>query len=137
MSTLSPIPCACISARRMARLLTKMYAEEMGQHMEPAQFGLLQMVANLPHCTQAALARALAMDKTTVSRDVAVMKKRGWLEGGRGEIRVTEDGRAMLTQTAPHWLRAQKRLHKLLGENGWEALFAAMRGVEQAFSAEV
>lgn len=124
-----------MSARRMARVLTKMYAEEMGAHMEPAQFGLLQTAANLPHCTQAGLARALAMDKTTISRDVAVMKKRGWLEGGRGEIRVTAAGRTLLAETTPYWQRAQKRLRKALGDSGWEALFTAMRSVDYGASA--
>jgi len=103
--------------------------------MEPAQFGLLQVMEHMQHCTQATLAHALSMDKTTVSRDIAVMKKRGWVEGGRGGLRVTPAGRRLLADTMPHWQRAQKRLRKALGEEGWQALFAAMRAVRYEASA--
>ena len=44
-----------MSARRLARILTRLYAEEMTGHMEPAQFGLLQMMEHMQHCTQAGL----------------------------------------------------------------------------------
>jgi len=124
-----------MSARRLARMLTRLYAEEMADHMEPAPFGLLQMMEHMQHCTQAGLAHALCMDKTTVSRDIAVMKKRGWVEGGRGGLRVTPAGRRLLADTIPHWQRAQKRLRKALGDEGWHALFAAMRAVDHEASA--
>jgi len=35
----------------------------------------------------------------------------------------------------PHWQRAQKRLRKALGDDGWQALFAAMRAVDYEASA--
>jgi len=127
VTALPDLPCACMSARRLSRLLTRLYAEEMAGHMEPAQFGLLQMMEHMQHCTQAGLAQALCMDKTTVSRDIAVMKKRGWVEGGRGGLRVTPIGRRLLADAMPHWQQAQKRLRKALGDERWQALFAAMR----------
>src|SRR6266851_5238614 len=82
MSTeiLPDIGCACASVRRAARLVTQLYDEEFRGHLEASQFALLSAIERQPGCNQSMLARALGLDKTTLSRNLSVLARRDWIE---------------------------------------------------------
>jgi DNA-binding MarR family transcriptional regulator len=137
--TASPLPdlgCACAGLRRAARLVTQLYAEEMGAAIEPAQFALLSALSCGPR-DQASLGRAFGLDKTTVSRNLQVLRRRGWIEPApapdRRErcYRLTNAGSEILEATKPAWTRAQARLRSALGED-WNALLSGFDRVSEA-----
>jgi DNA-binding MarR family transcriptional regulator len=55
------------------------FAEELGEEVSPAEFGLLTLVQANPGITQARLAAALQLDKSTVSPALTRLTQRGLL----------------------------------------------------------
>jgi len=72
--------------------------------------------------SQGKLGKLMALDSTTLTRMLELMKKRGWVQEKEGDdrrfriIRLTTAGRAKLQQSLPHWNRAQDRVQRALGE---------------------
>ena len=78
------------------------------------------------------VARYLEMDKSTVSRGLALMRARGWIEESAGPTRgsrrldVTAEGRTLLHRTLPLWRSALEGARETLGEETVEALRGAV-----------
>ena len=130
--------CACASIRRTARLVTQLYSYEMGGSMEPAQFSMLSVLNCRPGATQTSLGCALGMDKTTVSRNLRLMRKHDWIEPDLADdrrqrgYRLTAAGKAILAAAEPGWKRAQSKLRAALGPGEWESMLNALRHVDGA-----
>jgi DNA-binding MarR family transcriptional regulator len=97
--------------------------------LKVSQFSLLNAIANREDTQPAELAKFLAMDESTLSRNVARMCARGWLKLESGDddqrshqIAVTEKGMALLQKSYPAWQKAQSRLTQRLGSEGVTAL---------------
>jgi len=125
----SPLPdleCACAGVRRAARLVTQLYGHEMGKRIEPSQFSLLVALERLPGCSQTLLGRALGFDKATLSRNLRLMERNGWIELARAEdqrergYRLTSSGEELLAATKPGWKRAQEKLRAAMTAADWE-----------------
>jgi DNA-binding MarR family transcriptional regulator len=136
--SLPDLDCACATVRRAARLLTQLYSHEMGSEIEPAQFALLSALSLHPGAKQAGLGRALGLDKTTMSRNLSVMKKNGWIEAGvagdrreRG-YRITAAGEKILAAAKPGWARAQQKLRAALEPGDWDQMFEVFGRVAEA-----
>jgi DNA-binding MarR family transcriptional regulator len=75
------------------------------------------------------LAKILAMDESTLSRNVDRMCTRGWLRLETGDkdrrshrIFITSQGAALLKKAYPAWLKAQSEVTRQLGPDGVSAL---------------
>jgi DNA-binding MarR family transcriptional regulator len=96
--------------------------------MEPAQFSLLFALSRRPGASQAPLGRALGLDKTTMSRNLRLMQRNGWIEpvltDDRRErgYRLTPAGGKILSATKPGWMRAQNKLRGALKPGEWETM---------------
>jgi DNA-binding MarR family transcriptional regulator len=72
--------------------------------------------------SQGKLGELLALDSTTLTRMLELLKKRGWVRSKEGDdrrvriFRLTTAGREKLQQSMRHWKRAQDRLQTALGE---------------------
>ena len=90
----------------------------------------------------ALVSRVLRIEKSTLSRDLELMKQKGWLasdppSGGRSQkIRLTTQGTRLLAKIQPAWERAQAEARALIGPEGELALqqIAARLGFGQAGS---
>jgi DNA-binding MarR family transcriptional regulator len=137
----NPLPelhCACASLRRAARLVTQLYSHEMSGGVEPSQFSLLSALSQRPGAGQAPLGRALGLDKTTMSRNLRLMEKNGWIElavsgdrRARG-YRLTASGERLLADMKPQWGRAQARLRAAFDPGEWEAMLKAFDRTAEA-----
>jgi DNA-binding MarR family transcriptional regulator len=141
---LLPLGCACASVRRAARLITQLYGDEMRYLVEPAQFSLLSVLVKTPGASQTPLGRALGLDKTTLSRNLAVMKRNGWIELSltdndhreRG-YRLTSAGKKIFRTTRSGWLRAQAKLRAALPPGEWDKTLQMFdRAAEAALAAQ-
>ncbi|MDZ4798501.1 MAG: MarR family winged helix-turn-helix transcriptional regulator [Bryobacteraceae bacterium] len=132
------LECACASVRRVARLVTQLYSDEMGLCVEPAQFALLKMLQQRPGISQAAACGALGFDKTTLSRNLRVLAKNGWIESIPGEdrrtrgSRLTAAGEEVILKATPGWRRAQQKLRAELGDEGWVRMMDVFGKVARA-----
>ncbi|WP_246196194.1 MarR family winged helix-turn-helix transcriptional regulator [Aquisphaera giovannonii] len=113
----------------MNRVITAIYDEALRPcGLRVSQANLLVAVARLGEARPAALCRAMRLEKSTLSRDVELLKRNGWLEsdppaGGRNQVlRLTAAGSDLLGRAEPAWAEAQRQARTLLGDDGVEAL---------------
>jgi DNA-binding MarR family transcriptional regulator len=120
---LPTLPCACANLRRAARAVRRIYNGKMrSQHIEITQFTILMTLERTGEISQGKLGQILTLDSTTLTRVLALPRKRGWIREKTGDdrrfriIELTAAGRSKLHQGLPHWKRAQDRLQAALGE---------------------
>jgi DNA-binding MarR family transcriptional regulator len=132
------VDCACLAIRQAARMVTQFYGESLGVRLEIPQFGLLSVLARSPGCNQAMLARELNLDKTTLSRNLKLMEKNGWIERAASDDRrvrgfyLTTDGRKLLRSARPGWKRAQERFQAAMSGGQWEAMWRVLGDITTA-----
>ena len=136
---LFPLPCACQNLRRLTRIVTRIYDQELRKaDIEITQYGLLTALATIGQANQKQLSAGFAIDSTTLTRTMAVIEKQGWVKVVRGEDRrerlfsVTTAGKRKLAQAAPYWEAAERRLLKALGEADWKAMNETVGRVTRA-----
>jgi DNA-binding MarR family transcriptional regulator len=137
-SSLPPIDCVCATVRRAARLLTQLYDEELRPQIEVPQFALLMALERNPGCRQSSLAKAAGFDKTTISRNLALMRRNSWIEEVPSDdsrdrrMRLTTAGRNLLRAAKPRWARAQKRLSAEMTPGEWEQMWRVLDNLTNA-----
>jgi DNA-binding MarR family transcriptional regulator len=128
----------CAELRRAARVVAQIYDEALRPSgLLAAQFTLLQTLKLAPGVSQKRLAELLGLDSTTLTRTLAVLRRKGWLRSEAGEDRralrlyLTAEGLKEYKRVVPYWQVAQRRLRRELGEAGWSQVKdAAMRVAE-------
>src|ERR1700730_11225223 len=136
---LFPLPCACQNLRRLSRVVTRIYDQELRTAgLEVTQFGLLTALAAVGEASQKRLSAGFAMDSTTLTRTLGLLRKKGWVRARRGKDRrerlfsLTEAGRRQMTMAQPHWERAERRMRKEVGEAGWKNMNETVSGMTEA-----
>jgi DNA-binding MarR family transcriptional regulator len=129
--------CLGFTARLLSRVITGVYDDALAQvGLKVSQFSVLNAIANQQDTRPAELAKLLAMDESTLSRNVARMCARGWLRLEPGDddrrshqIKVTEQGKALLRRGYPAWQKAQNQLVQRLGPDGVTALRSIVKSL--------
>lgn len=103
--------------RRSARALTRLYDEALKQDgILLTQFSLLRALNRLGAATFNELAEEVALDKTTISRNVKVLSAAGWVEfESTSDLRekrivLSETGHEKLASASANWRIAQERI---------------------------
>jgi DNA-binding MarR family transcriptional regulator len=137
-SAVAEIACACAAVRRAARAVTQLYDGWLRAHgIEGPQFALLAML-DRGACNQATLGRRFDLDKTTVSRNLKLLKRNGWIELRPGLdprerlVALTPGGRRRLAAARPAWRNAQRQLRSSVTAKEWDAIRAAFHSVTLA-----
>src|SRR5260370_6402660 len=77
---LFPLTCACQNLRRLTRLVTRIYDQELRKaDIEVTQFGLLTALGIVVEANQKRLSAGFAMDSTTLTRTLALLRKQCWI----------------------------------------------------------
>jgi DNA-binding MarR family transcriptional regulator len=136
------LPCACASLRRVTRVVTRIYDQELRKAgVEITQFGLLTALDQAGEVNQKWLSGVFAMDSTTLTRTLGLLRERGWIRVRSGSDRrerlfsLTAAGKRQLADAQPHWERAQRRLRQDLGDAGWRAMKEAISLMTDAVTA--
>src|SRR3954469_25075445 len=81
--------CLAVRVRTLNRAVTALYDEALRPHgLRVGQLNLLVAVARAGTARPGDLCRILRMDKSTLSRDVEVMRRNGWVgEGDSADAR--------------------------------------------------
>jgi DNA-binding MarR family transcriptional regulator len=117
--------CLCFRARRASRALTGIYDDALRPlGIQATQLTLLNAIAlnGARGGTMGEVADFLAMDATTLSRNVRPLEKSGLVRVERkaadGRVRmamVTPAGERMIEQALPRWKRAHRQILSALG----------------------
>ena len=131
--------CACATARRAARAVTQLYDSWLRtRQIEGPQFALLAMLDRLGECNQTTMSRRFDLDKTTLSRNLKLLKRKGWIESVPGSdarerrLALTSLGRRRLAAARPAWRRAQAELRSSMSARDWDAMWKALRTITRA-----
>jgi DNA-binding MarR family transcriptional regulator len=133
------IVCACATIRRASRAVTQLYDKWLRDHgIEGPQFALLAMLERLGECNQTTMGQRLDLDKTTLSRNLRLLKQRGWIDVAAGtdarerRVALTTGGRRQLAAAKPAWRKAQAQLRSALNEHDWNTMLRVLDGVTDA-----
>jgi DNA-binding MarR family transcriptional regulator len=133
------LPCACQNLRRVTRVVTRIYDQELRKAgIEIAQFGLLTALAATGEANQKRLSEGFAMDSTTLTRTLGLLRNQDWVRVKPGKDRrerlfsLTQAGRRHLAEAQPHWEAAEKRLREKLGEAGWKNMKETVSRIAEA-----
>jgi DNA-binding MarR family transcriptional regulator len=117
--------CIAVRVRLINRVISGLYDEALRPFgLRISQANILAAVAQAGLCRPALVSRVLRIEKSTLSRDVELMKRKSWLEsdppsGGRNQtIRLTPQGTRLLRRIEPAWTRAQAEARRLIGDDG-------------------
>jgi|SRR5271163_4082423 len=126
--------CVGFRVRMMNRMVTAIYDDALSSAgLKPTQFTMLVAVANREGSRPADLAKSLAMDESTLSRNVDRMCNKGWLRLVPDQdrrchlIAITDSGRALIRKSYPAWQEAQQEVTRRLGADGIAALRSVLR----------
>ncbi|HXR55368.1 MAG TPA: MarR family winged helix-turn-helix transcriptional regulator [Casimicrobiaceae bacterium] len=126
------VACYCTQSRRIARALTDAYDDALAPSgLKVTQFSLLRMVARLETPTIGAVSEAAGLDRSTLGRNLMVMRKDGWvtLSAGVDErtrvVTLTKAGRSAVQRALPLWEGAQAEIKAKLPRAIRDALAAA------------
>jgi DNA-binding MarR family transcriptional regulator len=138
-NALFDLPCACQNLRRLTRITTRIYDQELKKSgLEITQFGLLTALTKTGEINQKRLSAGFAMDSTTLTRTLAPLLKKGWVQVKRGKDRrerlftLTRAGERQLVEAQPYWEMAEQRLRRELGDAGWKQMKASVSRMTEA-----
>lgn len=123
--------CAVMNLRQAARAVTAQF----DAHLQPAglratQLNLLMAVETRAATTITDLAEMLAMDRTTMTRNLKLLRDRGLVEPHR--IALTTKGRRSAAKALPLWEQAQAQFVNSLGAQRWESLIEELAAAKSA-----
>jgi len=121
--------CVCFTFRKAARAVTQYYDRVLRPTgLRATQLTLLASIKTLGPVTLKKLAEATVMDRTTMTRNLDLLKKKGLvlLEPGRDRrerlVSLTDEGRERFQEALPLWKAAQDQILEGLGEEKWSGL---------------
>jgi DNA-binding MarR family transcriptional regulator len=113
--------CLAYRVRRLNRQITAIFNTALKDApLTVTEMNLLAPIAANPGIQPSALAAAMAMDKSTLSRNLARLEDRGFVRiaphpDGRGDaLSVTDPGHEVFLAAVPAWASAQRRVAGLL-----------------------
>ena len=126
--------CLCWASRRAARKITRAFDRHLRPHgVRITQFTVLVMLMLAGPLTIGELAHKLSIERTTLSRNLALMEAAAWITTRPGDdarsrlVSVTGKGRAAVAASIAAWRRAQAAVAAAIGPSGIGALKALSR----------
>ncbi len=114
--------CTNLKLRQLTRRITQHYDAEMARvGLRTTQYSLLSHVLKLGPIQPGALAQAMKMEASTLTRNLKPLVAAGWVEVAGGAdgrsrlISITDEGRAKRLDAQRHWKAAQTSLNRVLG----------------------
>ena len=115
-------PCYCINFRRAANTLTKFYDKVLAPiNLTASQFSLLNDIKTLKSCNKSELAQYARLDRTTIIRNLNVLREKGLIEDVKDNgyrnilVQLTETGESALMDGNTRWKQAQNQIKSTIG----------------------
>jgi DNA-binding MarR family transcriptional regulator len=131
--------CVCLHARMAARAVTRAYDQALAPlGLEATQFTLLGAILANPEKSITALADRLALERSSLSRNLKLLLARGLIvsagQGGRSSsFAITAAGEALLTEALPIWSEVQRRSENAMGAVTWSVTRDTLRQLRHSY----
>ena len=129
MSSAVKLPCYCATLRQATRALTVLYDRHLSSAgIKATQFAILQSLEFLGQARNRDLESALAMDQTTLSRNLALLARDKLIavvdrpSGREKAWGLTAQGTDVMATAKPLWEQAQAEIRSRLGARQTRAL---------------
>src|SRR5215831_2855109 len=122
--------CAVMNLRQASRVVTAFFdAALRPSGLRATQLNILMAIeVGAPPIT--GLAEVLAMERTTMTRNLALLRGRGLI--APGQVALTPKGRRAAARAMPMWERAQGAIVETLGEDRWRGLLGELAATKAA-----
>lgn len=121
--------CLCLASRRAALAITRAFERELRPHgIRATQYSMLSNLIVRGPMTVGALAEVLGVERTTLTRNLALTEAAGWASVRPGRdarervVSVTPAGRKKIEAAFPAWQAAQKATTARIGEEAATSL---------------
>ena len=121
--------CTCSELRRAARAVTLLYDNAFkSSGLLSTQLGVLHVIYKSGSIRISHLAKELGMDRTTLTRNLSVLEKQGFIKIASGKdnrtriITITNKGYAAAAKAIPLWSDVQRKVKQRMGETLWNEL---------------
>lgn len=127
--------CACFALRRAARAVTRHFNATLAPGGLTATQFMVLAALRVKTTTIVELAESLAMDPSTLSRNLGPLVRRALVERRPGEDRreravaLTALGRSTLGRSYPLWIAAQSAIEAPLGPAPFSATLSGLRAL--------
>lgn len=132
--------CACRNLRMTTRVITQYYDKALHfSGLKSPQFSLLNDInARENGISVNELADFAMMDQTTVTRNVEILRKKGYVnvniedaDSRKKCITISEDGKSKLALAMPHWQEAQRKLEQIVGKEQYNSLLKTLSSLRE------
>jgi DNA-binding MarR family transcriptional regulator len=138
-----PSGCTNFKLRQLTRRVSQHYDHHLAlAGLKTTQYSLLSHIAKLGPLAPGELARRMALDASTLTRNLQPLVAAGWVVVGEGVnarsrlLTLTEAGREVRQLAQRHWKTAQLELNDLLGPATVAALHGLLDEALAAFEPE-
>ena len=121
--------CTCSELRRAARAVTLLYDNAFrSSGLLSTQLGLLHVSYKSDSIRISHLAKELGMDRTTLTRNLSVLQRQGFIKISSGKdnrtriVTITNKGRTTIAKAIPLWNDVQNKVKEQMGETLWNEL---------------
>ncbi len=139
VNELEPVECVCYRLRRAARVAAKAYDNALKPSgLRNTQFTLLDSLNRLGETSIGDLADVLAIDGTTLTRNLEILVRRGLVENIVADdarvryVRITKLGKQTYKEALPLWRKAQRQALNALEPKRWTGMRAQLHKIEAA-----
>ncbi len=125
------LACAVMNFRQVARSVTARFDDQLRPvGLRATQLNLLMAIEASTAVTITDLAEILAMDRTTMTRNLKLLRQRKLVDGKT--IALTAKGRRAAAAALPLWEKAQAEILDSLGKKRWAALLDELEAVKSS-----
>jgi DNA-binding MarR family transcriptional regulator len=121
--------CLCLASRRAARAITRAFDQQLRPHgIRGTQFSLLAMLELKGPQSIGDLAENLGADRTTLTRNLALLEKQSLLKIRPGDdarariVTIMPKGRSIVSRSFPAWRKAQSAVAASIGSEMADSL---------------
>jgi DNA-binding MarR family transcriptional regulator len=130
------VPCVGFNFRRATRLVTQFYDKMLvPSGLRSTQYSLLNVLSLTDELRMQDLALILAMDRTTLTRNLRPLVRQGLVKITTGSDRrtriilLTSKGRDVMNKAAPFWKQAQEQVTNRLGASNWDKIMGELHKI--------
>ena len=135
--------CACNQLRRASRGITQLYDVAMAPSgLKVTQLPILVALGSVGDLSVTTLADALALDRTTLTRNLKVLEDRGLVRMGESDddarvrvVSLTLEGSAALSAGLKRWEEIQSMVEEHFGRDRLKALYGELAALGDALNA--
>lgn len=126
--------CACFNLRKLSRAVTQIYDDALRPiGIRSGQSSILMALNAHEQCTIHQLSQILCVDRTSLSRNLKPLSRRGLIVIRPGMhdkrtrlLRLSPEGHQKLLEAYPCWEQAQRKITELLGKDGLNNLVSEL-----------